>query len=426
MPATENANKIYDIDKPWLTLDPWQEKYINTEGNCFLLCGRQSGKTAAMSIKFGKRAATRPNSKILMIAYTEKQAYNLFFKTLMYLEAKHQKLICRGKDKPTQHEISLTNGSQIMCYACGLKGEGIRTFTVTDLVIDEAAPMAREVFVSTMPMLSVTKGTLDISSTPRGKAGFFYDCSKRDDFTKFYVSAENCPRHTKEFLKSQSEVMTKLEFAQEYLAKFLDELRQFFPDELISRVMLRKRSDLHPIGKNYLGVDIARKGKDESVFLSLTKRQDRLFQIDMNITKNTFLTESVQRIKNLNKRYDYRRMYIDTTGMGFGVFDPLLDDNETKRKVVSIENDYRSLDYEKGGTKKKVAKEDLYNNLLNLMENNRIELFNEPEISLSLKSVQYEYSDGNLKIFGDYTHIVEALVRAAWCVKDKSLNIYYY
>jgi len=98
----------------------------------------------------------------------------------MYLEHEFPKMICRGKDKPTQHEISLTNGSQIMCYAAGLKGEGIRTFTVTDLVIDEAAPMAREVFVATMPMLSVTRGTLDISSTPRGRSGFFYDCSKRE------------------------------------------------------------------------------------------------------------------------------------------------------------------------------------------------------------------------------------------------------
>jgi len=52
----------YDILRPWLTLDPWQKKYIETEGNCFLLCSRQSGKTAAMSIKFGKRAVEKKKS----------------------------------------------------------------------------------------------------------------------------------------------------------------------------------------------------------------------------------------------------------------------------------------------------------------------------------------------------------------------------
>ncbi len=30
----------------------------------------------------------------------------------------------------------------------------------------------------------------------------------------------------------------------------------------------------------------------------------------------------------------------------------------------------------------------------------------------------------DIKIFGNYTHIAEGLIRAAWCVKDKSLNPY--
>ena len=109
--------------------------------------------------------------------------------------------------------------------------------------------------------------------------------------------------------------------------------------------------------------------------------------------------------------------------MGVGIFDPLLEDNQTKRKVVSIENASRRLDNE-DKKKKKLLKEDLYNNLLRLMEQNLIDLFNEPEIMLSFKSVQYEYDKGKLRIHGRDTHIVEACVRAAWCMKDKSLNIW--
>jgi len=58
------------------------------------------------------------------------------------------------------------------------------------------------------------------------------------------------------------------------------------------------------------------------------------------------------------------------------------------------------------------------------MERGKIELFNDPEILLSLTSIQAEYNDGKLKIFGSYSHITEALIRAAWCMKDKSLNIW--
>jgi hypothetical protein len=61
------------------------------------------------------------------------------------------------------------------------------------------------------------------------------------------------------------------------------------------------------------------------------------------------------------------------------------------------------------------------------MERGEIALLSDDEIFLSLKSVQYEYTDeGNIKIYGKYTHICEGLVRAAWGTKDKSLNIYCY
>ena len=63
------------------------------------------------------------------------------------------------------------------------------------------------------------------------------------------------------------------------------------------------------------------------------------------------------------------------------------------------------------------------------MENNNISLWDNPEIYQSLISIQYEYTkEGRVKIFGTkdsrYSHITEALVRAAWCVKDKRLNIW--
>jgi hypothetical protein len=39
--------------------------------------------------------------------------------------------------------------------------------------------------------------------------------------------------------------------------------------------------------------------------------------------------------------------------------------------------------------------------------------------------VQYEYDDkGSIKIFGNYTHIAEALVRAAWCTADKGHGLW--
>jgi len=37
--------------------------------------------------------------------------------------------------------------------------------------------------------------------------------------------------------------------------------------------------------------------------------------------------------------------------------------------------------------------------------------------------MQYEHVDGGIRIYGNYSHIFEALKRMAWCMKDKTLNI---
>ena len=424
--------KNYNLLKPWETLDPWQINYINSTGNNFLLCGRQSGKSAAMSIKIAECAVKETDGgDYLVIAFTEKQAYALFYKVLRYLEQKHPDKIAYGRDKPTMHEINIKiKGKKdyltINCHAAGLSGDGLRHYTLKKLFIDEAAPMNYAVWTAVEPMISITKGTVDMSSTPRGKSGFFYDCSKRDDFKKFYVSAEDCPRHDPKFLELKRKDMTKLAYAQEYLAVFLDELRQFFKTELIMKCMTLQQGSslLFPAGQTFLGVDVAGMGKDVSAFFSLQKRKERVIQIDMETTEKTRIPETVNLIKQKDKQYGYSKIYIDDGGMGVGIYDTLLFDNQTRRKIIAINNASRSLDAEEKGEDKKILKTDLYNNLLKLMEFGQIDLKDDPEILLSLKSVQAEYVNGKLVIWGNDTHITEALVRAAWCMRDKHLNIW--
>ncbi len=363
----------------------------------------------------------------MMIAFTEKQAYALFFKTLMYLRAEYPKmLVTRGKDKPTKHIINLKNGSTIMCYAAGLEGEGLRTYTLTDLVIDEAAPMSREVFIATMPMLSVTGGTMDILSTPRGKAGFFYDCSKRDDFTHFYVSAEDCPRHSKEFLESQKTMMSKLEYAQEYLAKFLDDLKRVFTDEWMRKVCTIKHHEpVMRAATYYMGNDLARMGEDESTFEILRKTDDMITHAYHESTRKTLTHETEQKIIQLAKRYEFKGIGLDAGAgtLGVSIFDHLLLEDSTRLSIVALNSRTRIMDRD-GKSKIKILNEDMYNNLLALGEARKIQLLMSDEVIESLTSVQFEYmikkgQPTKLRIFGNYTHAAEGLIRAAWLAKDK-------
>ena len=413
-----------NINRPWESLDPWQEEVLETKGNIVLRSGRQVGKSTVISIAAGDYALSNRKKTVLVIAAVERQAYLLFNKILNYIDEKYPNQI---KGRATMTFVEFKNGSIIRCLPAGLTGEGIRGYTVDLLIADEAAFISEMVWTAVTPMLAITRGRKILLSTPHGRSGYYYDCFKDLTYTSFHISSEDCVRKDQEFLDNEKKRMTKAQYAQEYLGQFTDELRQLFPDELIKKCMKLKRELIVPMKDYYLGVDIARMGEDESTF-EIIDRTDkkRLKHVENLVTKKTLTTDTTKLILLLEERYKFKQIFVDDGGMGVGVFDQLLTDPRTRRKVTAINNIDRPLTRDEK-KKRRLLKEDIYNNLLNLMERGMIELLDDDEIFLSLKSIQFEYTDrGNLKISGNYAHIADGLVRAAWAVKDKSLNIYIY
>ena len=417
-----------------MKLDKWQEEVLKAEGNIILSSGRQVGKSTIISIKVGEYAVKNKNKAIMMIAPTERQAYLLFSKTLGYIFDHHKKYIKRGKDRPTKSIIKLENGSIIYCLPTGLDGTGIRGYTIDVLVPDECPLIPESVWPAVVPALATKNGVQWLLGTPKGRQGYFYKCFNDDKFSKFHVSTQEVAEMRDEpmrgymldHIKSQKAVMSKVEFTQEYLGEFMEELSQFFPDALISSCMTKLRpGSIKPDKDYYLGVDVARKGRDESVFAVIDRiDRDTFIHVENLITTKTYLTETTDMIIQLEVLYNFKKIYIDDGGIGVAVFDQLLNEPKVKRKVIAINNRARPLDKDEN-KKKKLLKEDLYMNMLALMEKAKLKLLTDPEIFQSLKSVQYEYSDGgDIRIFGNYTHICEALIRACWCNRDKSLNIW--
>jgi len=408
-----------------LKLDGWQERVLATTGNVVLRSGRQVGKSTVISIKAAEYALKHPRKNILVIASVERQAQLLFEKVLAYIYETNKKEIKSGKNRPTKSKLQLKNGSTIYCLPTGLSGYGIRGYTIDLLIADEAAFIPEEVWTAVTPMLAVTRGDIILLSTPFGKGGYFYRCFEDSTFTSFHVSSEDCPRKNQEFLDQEKERMSKLQYAQEYLGEFVDELRRFFSEELI-RSCMKNKFTIPPNYKSYLGVDVARMGRDDSVLFSLAEKNKILYEIDLHVTSKTMLTDTVRTILHKDTQYNYKKIFIDDGGLGVGVFDPLLTHHQTRRKTIAINNSSRALEKEgDDGRKKRLLKEDLYNNLLVVMEEGRLKLKENPDVAASLRSIQAEYTDaGKMKIFGTYSHITEALIRAAWCLKTKSLNIY--
>lgn len=425
--------KEYNINRPWESLDDWQKEYINNpdiKQDNFLLTGRQAGKTTAMSLRAVELCVNhfKKGDFVLINSITEKQAHHMLLKSLIYSKEKYfDKIIWKGINKPTMHRIMFENGSGILCYAAGETGEGQRGFTIKKLMIDEGSRMSEEYFIASMPMLSVIGGSMDIASTPYGKhhkdgnEKFFYKCSKDPTFKKYYISGEDCPRHTKEFLTIQKTRMTKLAYAQEYRAEFTDELKRLFDEDMIKKIcVLKRRQFMNRNTKKYLGMDVAGFGMDESTFEVIEKfKSGNLEQTENIIEHRNYTTDTSKKAIILNETYLFKQIGVDDGGVGFGVFSELMQHPKTKRKTIALNNASRELEHD-GSKSKKILKEEMYLNLLVLMENEKILLLDDDEVKASLESIQHE--DG--QIFGSYSHVAEGIIRAAWlAVKDKTLNI---
>lgn len=415
-----------------LQLDKWQEEVIATEGNMCLRSGRQVGKSTVIALKAALFAMNNPNMTVMVIASVERQALLLFEKILANVYEINKLSIKRGKDRPTKHKINLKNGSVIHCLPTGESGFGIRGFTINLLIADEAAFINEEVWTAVTPMLTITRGDIWLLSTPHGREGYYYRCFGDDTFTSFHISAEDCPRKDQTFLDHEKEWMTKAQYAQEYLGEFVSDLRQFFTDELIKKSCILARSpgsnEVNPLSSSrdyFLGVDVARLGEDASTFEILDATDHRnITQVDNISQYKNLTTDTTDKIITLDTHYNFRKIYIDEANVGGGVFDQLFVNPVTKRRVVGIDNARKSVDSDR---KKRIIKEDLYNNLLRLMERGEIKLLNDDDLRQSLKCIQFEYVNGRMKIWGSphtFTHIAEGIVRAAWCVKDKSLKLW--
>ena len=180
----------------------------------------------------------------------------------------------------------------------------------------------------------------------------------------------------------------------------------------------------------FLGVDVARMGEDESTFeIFELKDNGHLYQVENQITKKTTLPQTFEHIKQLGALYDFSKIFIDSEGIGVGVFDWLMFDDETKNITEAIDNSRQIMS--KDGKTRKLQKTLKYSHMKMLMETGKVHLLDDPNIFQSLKSVQFAYTNDNLgvrhlKIFGNYTHIAEGDANAIWGEKSKHLNLKVY
>lgn len=442
------------MEKNKKTLDVWQEQILKAKGNVLLCTGRQVGKTTIFAIKAAERMVNNANTRIIAVSLTEDQAFLMRAMVEDYLKENYKShMRVPKKKKPTKNQINLNNGSSYIVRPVGQTGNALRGFTADVLIVDEAAFMPEIMWQAAKPTLLTTAGDIWMCSTPNVKDGWFYDqyeacrTGKSTRFGVWHISSEEViykrpissswderkRRESIKFLEEEKASMSEVRYGQEYLGLFMEDLMRVFPDEWIDKVCTADKENFIK-GEYFLGVDIARMGGDETAF-EIVKRinKDRLLHVYDEHRTNTLTTWTEDKILQLDRLYSFKKIYIDAGAgsLGVGIFDHLVRNEQTKRKVEAINNrkivQGRQLSGQPTPPKQKLLKEDLYDNLYFLGETGRIHLLNNDAVRTSLRSVTKEIvktrtGQHKIVITGTYAHIAEGLIRAAWCYKEKHLN----
>jgi len=434
-----------------INLDPWQKEILACKSKHILLCkGRQIGGTFTFARKCAERMISQKGCKIVVASLTEDQSQLVIAMVLAFLEQNHKSYIKKPYSRNiTKSIINLNNNSGIISRPVGSTGNSVRGFTGNVLYLNEASRMPEFIFEAAKPILLTTGGDIWMDSTPFGIGTYFHKSylNEHNRFKIFYHTSEEVIKNRKiskswtitqrkealRTLEEEKEDMTKLQYQQEYLGLFVGGLQRFIPDELINNsCIIDPKLPYNTIGSKFQGIDIARMGGDDTVLVSLDRiNREKLRQFDMEIPEDQRLTDTARLIIHKDKAINHKKIFMDDGGLGVGVYDMLYEDPQTKRKVIGLNNASREIErtIKKGKTKiksKNLLGEDMAMNFKVLMENGKIDLFNSEELKQSLRSMQYENEGGILKIHGYNSHIFEALKRAAFCMKDKSLNIYIY
>lgn len=209
--------------------DPWQmDALASTAPRVLFNCSRQSGKSTISAVLTVHTALTEPGALILLLSPTLRQSSELFKKCLAVYRA-------AGRPVPPESEtalsLTLDTGSRIVSLP-GKEGT-IRGYSgVRLLIIDEAARVPNELYVSARPMLAVSGGRLLALSTPWGTRGWWYEAWRSDQaWERYEVPAAQCPRIAPAFLDEERESMGEFWYRQEYECAFMDAETQAFRRE---------------------------------------------------------------------------------------------------------------------------------------------------------------------------------------------------
>lgn len=345
-----------------IDLLPFQKDFVEDENRkIILVTGRRVGKSLGIAIKANRKAYCYPNQKIMIIAKGEKQAEIIFEWIRKFMV--FNPLMFDDVTKFTQTKIEFKNGSSIAMYAAGQKGEYLRGFEASMLIIDEGAYVPEDVMMAVEPVLMTRKdGQIILSGTPAGKEGRFWKAWNDKNFSKYHKTSVESPYCDDEWIEDYKEAHTEIDYRREILAEFIDYQESWFDIEKVKDLNKKPRMDTpkHIDYDYYFGVDFADEGGSENAIVCVAKDKwddDAPLRVANYWYRSRIkITEAIRWARDKALDWRPKKIVCDSTGLGLTAKQQL---EETLPNVDGVRFQKSDLRFELYYNLRKVIEDDM-------------------------------------------------------------------
>ena len=380
----------------------YNKKYVDCQDRFIVYrSGRQVGKTMSTAVKAIHFAFFAPlmlktvkhECTIVIAAPTQNQAgimYDRIRSLIMNNEFLKGYVVRNTQTELWVNFLDNTGMSKIITRATGEHGTTLRGYSPHCIIADECSFIKTNILKAFLPSGMATQARVWLTSTPFSKSGYFYEAcqnSKRTNpdglWTEFHVKSTDNPliQEDPTFIE-EIKRLTREEYVQEVEGEFLDIGNALIPNSLLRDAVNDKKPNGQPT--YYMGVDVARSGRDETVYtIVCVDKDDHVFVEEVIAESQSNVVDVCGRINNYERDYRIETVYIDETGLGGGLIDLAREQGIPARGVVFSLQEKASM----------------YKNLRLLFENHRISLKKVDKLVYQLSYLTREYTEaGVMKI----------------------------
>ncbi len=387
----------------------WQDMWLNDKSKKKLLVkARQIGASIAICIDIIYKIVFANRDKTLLVfSKGEKQAQDILYKL---------KLLMRNANMGFKRTLKTDSKSEL--YRTNKNGSECRVISEVattsalghspdDVYLDEFqyTENAQDFYEHiVLPMLSKTKGSTNITSSPRDTRGYFHHLYiTLNSFTKYHFDYRACPDFTDEWAAERKEEMDIINYRSEVLAEFVSGVaNQFYPAELVDSLDPNVDKTYDPSKTYYIGVDWGKMSSSNVITLISHIKIDEVTNdvevIDIITAPQGTRYSAVEgEVKALNDKYHVARVFCDR-GAGEGQID-----NLHEKLGINVEGVAFTIQ----------SKIDMNTNLKKLMEKKEIKILEHKQLRNELKEFEYTFtSTGQMKLHGKPDDHVDSLALA--------------